>query len=258
MILIDTHSHIYAEEFESDFDEVVLRAKKAGLRNILLPNIDITSIPSLKSTVNTDKEFFLPMMGLHPTSVKDDWESQLEIIGEELRSGNYIAVGEIGIDLYWDTTFKEIQKYVFEEQLRWSLELQLPVSIHSRNAHIEVVESLENVGKENLKGVFHSFGGTVDELKNLMTFPEFYIGINGIVTYKNSNLSETLKHCDLSRIVLETDAPYLSPVPYRGKRNEPSYLKEIISKLSEIYDINEFEVSSITTKNALSLFDIKE
>lgn len=258
MSLIDTHSHIYVEDFEPDFDEVILRAKNAGVKKILLPNIDSSSIPSLKRTVDKDRDLFLPMMGLHPTSIKDDWESQLEIVEKELKSGNYIAVGEIGIDLYWDETYKENQKYVFEEQLKWSLEMNLPVSIHSRNAYKEVVECLEKIGKENLKGVFHSFGGSIEELKGLLTFPGFFIGINGVVTYKNSNLRDTLKYCDINRIVLETDAPYLSPVPFRGKRNEPAYLKQIIAILAEIYALNDFEVSAITTKNALSLFDIKE
>jgi TatD DNase family protein len=180
----------------------------------------------------------------------------LETIYGELISEKYIAVGEIGIDLYWDTTYKNEQIFVFEEQLRWSIEKELPVSIHSRNASQEVLQSIRKVGAENLKGVFHSFAGTFEELSEILQLPNFYVGINGIVTFKNSNLAEILRQCPIERLVIETDAPYLSPVPFRGKRNEPSYMYAIVNKLSTIYNLEQEEIAEITKKNADKLFQI--
>lgn len=256
MMLIDTHSHIYADEFKDDIANVIFRAGQIGVQRILLPNIDEESIAPMKKIVGEYPDFFMPMMGLHPTSVTADWRLQLDKIYDELNTAKYIAVGEIGIDLYWDKTFEKEQIEVFETQLKWSIEKDLPVSIHSRNASLEVVRSVEKVGADSLSGVFHSFGGNIDELNAMLNLKNFYIGINGVVTFKNSGLSETLQHCPLSRIVLETDAPYLAPVPYRGKRNEPSYLKEIVQKLSEIYRKSEEEIADITTTNAERLFNL--
>lgn len=256
MNLIDTHAHLYAEEFRHDFDEVVQRAKKTGVTQIFLPNIDVESVQLLKETVRKDPAFFFPMMGLHPTSVKEDWQSQLEKIYSELNSADYIGIGEIGIDLYWDNTYKQAQISVFEEQLQWSKQKQLPVAIHSRNAIVEVIASIKKIGEGSVYGVFHSFGGTVEELKEIQKLKRFKIGINGVVTFKNSSLEQTLRNCDINNIILETDAPYLAPVPYRGKRNEPAYLQQIVAKLSDIYGLSETKVAQITSANAKQLFNI--
>lgn len=254
MRIIDTHAHLYAEEFSQDLTEVIQRAKKTGVEKILLPNIDTESISLLKKTAEDFSDFFLPMMGLHPTSVGDDWKSQLDTIKKELDNNTYIAIGEIGIDLYWDKTFKNQQILAFEEQLNWSIEKDLPVAIHSRDAISEVIQSIKNVGENKLRGVFHSFGGNEDELKAVLEFKNFYLGINGVVTFKNSGLAETLKKCPLDRIIVETDSPYLAPVPYRGKRNESSYLTYVLTKLSEIYNKDESDIAEVTTENAKKLF----
>lgn len=256
MNLIDTHAHLFVEEFKDDLSEVVIRAKEVGVEKVLLPNIDETSIVHLKQCVLDYPGFFYPMMGLHPTSVTGNWEKQLDIIYRELNSGDYIAVGEIGIDLYWDTSLREVQMHAFEEQLKWSIEKDLPVSIHFRNATEEVIQSIRKVGASSLKGVFHSFGGTKAELEAILELDNFLIGINGVVTFRNSGLSETLKHCPFNRVVLETDSPYLAPVPYRGKRNESAYLLHVITQLAGIWNESQESVARITSRNARELFKL--
>ncbi len=256
MNFIDTHAHLFVEEFKDDLHEVVIRAKEVGVKKVLLPNIDETSVSRLKQSVLDYPDFFYPMMGLHPTSVTGDWGKQLDIIYGELNSGSYIAVGEIGIDLYWDTSLKEAQINAFEEQLKWSIEKDLPVSIHFRNATEEVIESIRRVGASSLRGVFHSFGGTKDELEAILELDNFLIGINGVVTFRNSGLSETLKHCPADRVVLETDSPYLAPVPYRGKRNESAYLLYVITQLAAIWNESRESIARITGRNANDLFKL--
>jgi hydrolase, TatD family len=256
MSIIDTHAHLYAEEFYADLDEVVLRAKEIGVEKVLLPNIDETSIDNMIKTTACHPDFFLAMMGLHPTSVRKDWETQLQAIHQELNKGFYIAIGEIGIDLYWDTTLREEQMNAFEEQLKWSIEKDLPVSLHFRNATEEVVKSIKRVGENSLRGVFHSFGGTKEELETILQLKNFWVGINGVVTFKNSVLSETLRHCPRNKVLLETDSPYLAPVPYRGKRNESSYLRFVIKKLAEIWQESEETVVQVTKRNALEIFSL--
>lgn len=256
MRLIDTHSHVYAEEFSEDILQVEARAKEAGVSHILLPNIDATSIESLRNLFSRNTKLYKPMMGLHPTSVKEDWKMELERIERELNSYPYIAVGEIGIDLYWDQTYKQEQIEAFETQLVWSAEKNIPVSIHSRSAHREVMDSIRKVGERRLRGVFHSFGGNPSELEEVLSFSNFYIGINGAVTFKNAQLPDTLQKCPLERVVLETDAPYLAPTPNRGKRNEPAYLQSIAHKLSEIYRLDVEKIGDATSRNAEILFGI--
>ena len=256
MGIIDTHTHIFASEFDQDIAEVVDRAKRAGVTKILLPNIDVESVHRLHKLSDKYPDYCFPMMGLHPSSVTSNWEQDLNQIKENFSKRKYIAVGEIGIDLYWDKTLAQEQKLAFEEQLRWSREYDLPVSIHSRDAISEVIESIKNVGADNLRGVFHSFGGTLEEMQAILSLKNFYLGVNGVVTYKNSKLPEVLKEANLSHIVIETDAPYLPPVPYRGKRNEPSYTKEIVEKLSEIFSCSIEEVEKITANNAQSIFSL--
>ena len=258
MKLVDTHTHLYAEEFDDDLAQVVERAREVGVQIALLPNIDEESVAKLKKVVSDFSDFFVPMMGLHPTSVTAQWQEQLTAIYNELNSGSYIAVGEIGIDLYWDMSFEKEQTEAFEAQLAWSKEKNIPVSIHSRNSLPQVIASVKRVGADSLRGVFHSFGGTSDELDAIMSLKNFFIGINGILTFKNSSLTTTLADADVSRIVLETDAPYLAPVPKRGKRNESAYLLFVLKKLAEIYNTTENKIANITTQNATELFGLNK
>ncbi len=256
-MLIDTHAHLYVNDYFEDLTQVVQRSKQKHVEKVILPNIDVSTIQLLKNVVRDHPTFFLPMMGLHPTSVKQDYKEQLDLIYKELDSNNdYVAIGEIGIDLYWDATFIKEQTEVFETQLKWSIEKDLPVSIHSRNSYQEIISSLRRTGHEKLRGVFHSFSGNLSDLNELLKFEKFYFGINGIVTFKNSTLREVLKHCPIEKIVLETDSPYLSPAPYRGKRNEPMYLEQINKALSDIYGIDSAEMAQISKTNAKLLFDI--
>lgn len=257
MKIIDTHSHIYSEEFDNEIDDVIFRAKQAGVSTILLPNIDIHSLNRLHRVADTYNDYCIPMMGLHPTSVASDWRAQLDMLKQQFSKRNYIAIGEIGMDLYWDKSYAEEQKQAFEEQLRWSIEYDLPVAIHSRDAIAECIDCIKNIGAEKVRGVFHSFGGTLQELEQILSLKNFMLGINGVVTFKNSTLSSVLKSTDLSQIIVETDAPYLAPVPYRGKRNEPSYTLKVIEKLAEIYGLTSEEVAKVTTENARKLFSLK-
>ena len=256
MKIIDTHSHIYQEDFDKDIDDVIYRAKAIGVEVILLPNIDTSSILQLHTLADKYPDYCIPMMGLHPTSVGENWQDELRTIKSWFSERNYIAVGEIGIDLYWDKTYKQEQIQAFEEQLRWSLEYNLPVVIHSRDSISECVASVKNVGADRLRGVFHSFGGTQEELESILSLGNFMIGINGVVTFKNSTLSTVLQNTDLSKIIIETDSPYLAPVPYRGKRNESSYTIKVVEKLAEIYGVDAEKIGEVTTKNARLLFGL--
>lgn len=257
-MIIDTHSHIYDEVFADDIDSIIDRAKEAKVETVLLPNVDLDTIDLVNKMAQAYPDYCFPMMGLHPTSVTADWEKDLALIKEQFKHNKYIAVGEIGIDLYWDQSLASEQKAAFEEQLKWCIEFDLPVSIHSRSAVIECIESIRKIGADNLYGSFHSFGGSADELKEVLTLKNFLVGVNGTVTYKNSTLPDALALTDLSRLIIETDAPYLPPVPYRGKRNEPSYTAYIVDKLSDIYEISYEEVERVTTENAKRLFRLNE
>ena len=256
MQLIDTHSHLYLEEFDSDQEVLISAAKVSGIEMLLLPNVDIETIDRMHTLCDKHPEFTYPMMGLHPTSVKANYTEDLRKIESWLGKRNYCGIGEIGIDLYWDKTYIKEQKVVFEEQLRWSIDLNLPVAIHTRDAFPEVFDSLYKIGPEKLSGVFHSFTGDEKDLEEIKNFPKFKIGINGVITFKNSKLSEVIKQTDINHIVLETDAPYLSPVPYRGKRNEPAYIWKTAEKIAQTYNLTLEEVVNTTKKNALKLFKI--
>ena len=257
MYLVDTHTHIFADEFNSDIDEVILRASESGVKKFYLPNIDSETIPQLKALAEKYPNCCFPMMGLHPTSIKENYQDELAVIYQELTSNPYIAIGEIGIDLYWDKTFRQEQIKVFEEQLRWSIEFDLPGSIHVRKAFPDVFDSLRRVGAEKLRGIFHCFGGSQEVLKTALEFKNFLFGINGVITYKNAHICEYIQAANLERIVLETDAPYLTPVPYRGKRNEPAYLIHIVQKLAEVYGVSEETIIKQTTLNAEQLFELR-
>ncbi|MEA1874825.1 MAG: TatD family hydrolase [Bacteroidota bacterium] len=252
--MIDTHTHIYLSEFDDDRQETVQRAKAENVSAMLLPNIDVDSILAMNETAKQFPDSIYMMMGLHPTSVNANFESQLEIIKRELDTGKYIAVGEIGMDLYWDKQFAEQQKIAFTQQCNWAVEKKLPVSIHLRGAYNEVVSALENMS-ETPKGVFHCFGGSVPEALEVISLG-FKLGIGGVVTFKNTNLRNVLKHIDPKHIVLETDAPYLAPHPFRGKRNEPAYLKNILETLAGVYQIPPHELDEIFSENAQKLYGI--
>ena len=255
MRLIDTHSHLFLEEFSEDLPQVIERARSAGITHIFMPNIDSTTIDSMLSVCNAYKDYCFPMIGLHPTSVNADYEKELEIVARELKSFNkYIAIGEIGMDLYWDKTFLKEQQIVLDKQINWALEYDLPVVIHCRDAFGYIYNVLEPYKNTSLKGIFHSFTGTDDEAARILEFSGFLIGINGVVTFKKSHLPEVLTKIPLEKIVLETDSPYLTPVPNRGKRNESAYVKDTLMKISEIYRMSPETVGSVTSENALKVF----
>lgn len=255
MRLIDTHSHLFLEEFSEDLPQVIERARSAGITHIFMPNIDSTTIDSMLSVCNTYNDYCFPMIGLHPTSVNADYEKELEIVARELKSFNkYIAIGEVGMDLYWDKTFLKEQQIVLDKQINWALEYDLPVVIHCRDAFGYIYNVLEPYKNTSLKGVFHSFTGTDDEAARILEFSGFLIGINGVVTFKKSRLPEVLTKIPLEKIVLETDSPYLTPVPNRGKRNESAYVKDTLMKVSDIYWMSPEAVGSVTSENALKVF----
>lgn len=252
--LIDTHSHLYLEEFDTDREALIAAAMESGIDMLLLPNVDASTVDRMHELCDKYPGFTRPMMGLHPTSVKKEYAAELKKIDSCLSTRPYCAIGEIGIDLYWDKTYLKEQKKVFEEQLQWSIDLDLPVAIHTRDAFPEVFDSLHKIGKDTLRGVFHSFSGTVADLEETNRFPGFMLGINGVVTFKNSGLAEVISQTTIDHILLETDAPYLSPVPYRGKRNEPVYIWKTAEKVADIYNISLEKTIEITRNNTLKLF----
>jgi TatD DNase family protein len=252
--MIDTHSHIYSEEFDEDRDLIISRAKEAGVSKIILPNVDSESLLRMLRLEADYPNYCFSAIGLHPTSVKENYQEELNLVQSELERRKYIAIGEIGIDLYWDKTYLSEQIKVFQAQIEWALEYKLPIIIHQRDSFVETMEALQPFKNKGLKGVFHSFGGTVEEARQIIDFGGFVMGINGVVTFKNSKLSETIQHFPLENFILETDAPYLTPVPFRGKRNESSYVKYVCEKMAEIYQIDVSEVDKITTNTAKKLF----
>lgn len=255
MQLVDTHTHLFLEEFDEDRDQVVKNSLDAGVTKLILPNIDSTSIKPLDKMVSDYPGTCYGAMGLHPSSVKENFRDELAVIKERLYAGDYVAVGEIGIDLYWDKTFIEEQIIAFEEQIEWALDLELPIIIHARDSFPEIFESLNKFDKLP-KGVFHCFSGSNADAHKAIEMG-FVLGINGVVTFKKSNLPEVLSDIDLKHIILETDSPYLAPVPYRGKRNESAYVFNISQKMAELYGVSNQEVASVTTENALQLFQLK-
>ena len=252
--MIDTHAHLYAEEFDEDRDAVLARAKEAGIRQVLLPNIDETTIERLNSLAKSS-EICLPMMGLHPCYVKENYKEQLKTIKKEFTKNDYIAVGEIGIDLYWDKTTQSYQEAAFLEQCRWAEEMKLPIAIHSRESTDLIIDLIKRNSFKDITGVFHCFGGSNEQAKEIIDMG-FFLGIGGVVTFKNSTLREELKDISLDNVMIETDAPYLAPVPYRGKRNETSYIIEVVKQLSYVFDVSEQEIKKRTTENALALFKL--
>lgn len=254
-MFIDTHCHIYLPEFDTDRKKMIERAENEGVVSFLLPAIDkISNVLMLE----TESEFAgkcHSMMGLHPCSVKENFKDELKIAGDQLEKRKFIAVGETGLDFYWDLTFAKEQEKAFRLQIEWALDYDLPVVIHSRNSLDACIKIIPEFQKGKLKGVFHCFSGTLEQSKQIIDLG-FYIGIGGVVTFKNSGLDKIMESIDLRHVVLETDAPFLAPVPFRGKRNECSYLKFIAEKLSVIKSISQQEVAMITTDNAKKLFNI--
>ena len=252
-MFVDSHSHIYSEEFSSDRNEVVNRALKAGVNKIILPNIDSSTIKPLLDLADSDTELFIPLLGLHPTSVKEDFRKELEIIEYWFNKRKFAGIGEIGIDLYWDKTFINEQIEAFRIQINWAKKERIPVVIHVRESFHEVIEVLQQEKNESLTGVFHSFTGNTEQAAQIIDLG-FKIGIGGIVTFKNSGLDQVVPHIKLENILLETDSPWLAPVPHRGRRNESSYITEVASKVAALHDTSVEEVARRTTLNSKHLF----
>lgn len=255
MNLIDTHIHLYDDTFQSDLESVVSKAQLNGVTKMLMPNVDQNSVEPMKQIASTYPGVCMPMIGLHPCYVKEDYQEQLTMIEAELATNTYIAVGEIGLDLYWDKTFFEQQKEAFLIQTKWAIKHHLPIAIHCREATMETIKLLKPLVSEELTGVFHCFSGSAETAKEVIEMG-FYLGIGGVVTFKNAGLEKVLPTVPLDRIVLETDGPYLAPIPFRGKRNESSYLTYIAKRIAEIYGISTEEIAQHTTANATKLFKL--
>ena len=257
--MIDTHTHLFVEEFSEDLPSVIQRAREAGVECVFMPNIDDESLEDMLEVCAQYPEYCYPMLGFHPTSVDAFSMEKVQRMKKLLVPGHpYIAIGEVGLDLYWDKTYLREQQMVLEEQIQWAMEWELPLVIHCREAFPELFDMLKPYKKTGLKGVFHSFTGTINEAQEALEYDNFVLGINGVVTFKKSTLPEVLKQVPLERLVLETDSPYLAPVPFRGKRNESAFVEKVADKLADIYGISTGEICSITSKNALKVFDISD
>lgn len=255
MNLIDTHTHLFSSQFDDDRHLIVQNAIDKGVSKMLLPNINSQTIDAMHKLCADFPTHCFPMMGLHPCDVKENYLEELQIVKSYLDKGSYVAVGEIGIDLYWDKDTLDIQKEAFRQQLIWAKEYDLPVAIHIRESFDEVFEIIEEVNDDHLRGVFHCFTGNEAQAKKAIELG-FMLGVGGVVTFKNSGLDKTLKNLDLNHLILETDSPYLAPTPHRGQRNESSFLPLIAQKLAEIYEINVEEVAKVTSHNANTLFKL--
>ncbi|WP_447400450.1 TatD family hydrolase [Vibrio harveyi] len=254
--MIDTHAHIYASEFDNDRDEVVKRALEQGIDKILLPNIDLESIEPMLKTEAAYPEVCRSMMGLHPCYVDGNVEQTLAIIRDWFEKHSFIAVGEIGIDLYWDKTFRAEQEIAFVTQLNWAKEMDLPVVIHTRDSIEETLTLLRQEQDGRLRGVFHCFGGSVEEAQAINELG-FHLGLGGVSTFKNGGMDKVIPHLDMNWVILETDCPYLAPVPHRGKRNEPAYTSLVAARVAELRGESLEAIDALTTKNAEELFSLK-
>lgn len=254
MKLIDTHCHIDSEQFEGDLEDVLRRSKEAGVQRVYLPAVDVANLSKVVELSDRYPDFVFPMMGIHPTEIDDHYEKDLLLVREWLEKRDFAAVGEIGVDLYWDKTYKKQQMLAFEEQIRMAQEFDLPINVHIRNAFNEAFEVLEGFKQNTVRGVFHCFSGSQEIAERVFRLGDFFLGIGGVVTFKNSKLGEVIQSIGVERVVLETDAPYLAPVPYRGKRNESAYLVNVVKHLSGILNIDEDDIAEITCQNALKLY----
>ena len=253
-MIIDTHTHLYLKNFSEDIDEVMKRATDEGVRKFYLPAIDSSEMENLLSLEKKYPGVCFAMMGLHPCSVKENYKQELDLVYTWLQKRKFAAIGEIGLDLYWDKTFIDQQYQSFYQQIEWALKFNTPVVIHTRNAMQQSIDVIKEYAGKNLRGIFHCFSGTLQNALDIID-TGFYLGIGGVITYKNAGLAEVIKEIDLKHIVLETDAPYLTPVPFRGKRNESSYIKYVVQKIAEIKNVTIEEVDKITTANAEYIFD---
>lgn len=252
-MFIDTHSHIYSEEFSTDRDDVVTRARHAGIDRIVLPNIDSSSIKPMLDLTDSEPGYFFPLIGLHPTSVKEDYKKELQIIEYWLGKRKFWGIGEIGIDLYWDRTHLAEQLEAFRIQIDWAKLLKIPIAIHVRDSFKEVMEVLHEKKDDSLRGVFHSFTGTLEQANEIIELG-FKIGLGGIITFKKSGLDGVVPEIGLQNILLETDSPWLAPVPHRGRRNECSYLPSIAARIADLHNIDIDKVAKVTSQNAEELF----
>jgi len=251
--MIDTHCHLDGEEFREDLDAVVSRAREAGVEAIGVPGIDLKSCESVTEVCRRYPGYCFPMLGLHPEEVRSDWREVLASIAPVVRDAK--AVGEVGLDFYWSREFEQEQMLAFEEQVRWSVEMRLPLMIHCRKAQNEMLNILKRYKGDLPGGVFHCFTGNAVEARELLQFDRFVLGIGGVLTFKKSKLPETLADAvPLERIVVETDAPYMAPVPMRGQRNEPAFVAHVVRKLAEAYGVSEATVDAVTTANASGIF----
>ena len=253
---IDTHTHIYLKDFDEDRKGIISECINSGVKKLFLPNIDKNSIADVIKTCELYKDICYPMVGLHPCYIKDSYEQDLDYLKPIIKSINPIAIGEIGIDLYWDKSNLEIQREAFVAQINWAKEFKLPIVIHARDSYNEIFEILDRLNDESLKGVFHCFSSSLKDANRILNYGGFKLGIGGVVTFKNSGLDKVVKNIDIKNIVLETDSPYLTPTPFRGARNKSSYIPIIASKLSDIYKISSEEIGNITSKNAKEIFSI--
>ena len=255
---IDTHTHLDGTEFDADRDDVILRAKEAGVSRVFLPAIDLKSVETVLEVCRRYPDFAFPMIGLHPEEVRDDWQTVLSEMEKRLVPGHpFIAIGEVGLDYYWSRDYEKEQLQAFERQVEWSVEKRLPLMIHCRKGQNEMVNLLRHYADDLPGGVFHCFTGNANEAEQLLQFPRFVLGIGGVLTFKKSPLPEVLPATvPLERIVLETDSPYMAPVPMRGQRNESAFVKYVLAKLAESYGVSEQEVADITTANVARVFGL--
>ena len=253
MKIIDTHTHLYLKQFKDDIDKVIQRSIDKGINKFIFPAIDSTHFDDMHDLKNKYPGSIYLMSGLHPVDVKENFKEELEFVVNSLKSHSYVAIGEIGIDLYWDKTYLKQQQEAFEFQIRLAIKNDLPIVIHCREAFDEIFEILDKENCDKLRGVFHCFTGTLEQANRAIQLG-FKLGIGGVVTFKNGGIDKFLNRIDLKHIVVETDSPYLAPVPYRGKRNESSYITYVIDKLSEIYGLPIKKIASVTTKNAEKVF----
>ena len=257
MQFIDTHSHLYSSQFDEDRTKVVKEAIAVGVETILLPNIASNYTKGMLDLCAEFPNNCFAMMGLHPCDVtEENYESEITHIEKELAKGNYIAVGEIGLDLYWDKSTLTIQRKAFIHQIELAKKYNLPIAIHVRDSFSEAIKIIESLNDKSLNGVFHCFTGNIEDAQRVINLDGFYLGIGGVITFKNSGLDKTIKEIDMQHLILETDSPYLSPDPFRGKRNESKYIITIAEKLAEVHQISMEKVAEITTKNAKQLFDL--
>lgn len=254
MILTDTHTHLYSEQFEGERELLIQQAMEKGVQRFFMPNVDSASIPGMFQVEKAFPEHCFPMMGLHPCSVNEFYQQELQVVEYWLKKRRFCAVGEIGIDLYWDKSFFDQQQDAFRRQIQLSLDYNIPFVIHSRDSFREVMNIVNEFKGKPLKAIFHCFGGTVEEANEVIAAGNFKLGIGGVLTFKNSKLADVVAAVELSKLVLETDAPYLAPTPYRGKRNDPAYLYLVAEKIAEIKGISIGEVAAITTQNSIDIF----